>query len=151
MKCETKCCSKSKAVKVLTLVGLVVAGVALGGCLKHRDPAARAEKIVKRISKELDLSDAQKTKLVAVKDEFLSARKEFQKERTEMFDSLVAQLGGSELDPAALRKLTDKHRDIVDRATPKVVSKLVEFHASLNAEQKKTLVAKIEAFRKHSE
>lgn len=48
----------------------------------HRDPVKHAEFMVEHVTDYLNLNDVQKQKLVAVKDELMTARRELRQQRT---------------------------------------------------------------------
>jgi protein CpxP len=66
-----------KILKIVLTVGgvlLAVAALSLIGCSRHGTPEVRADRVMKRIAKHLDLNEEQKTNLEAVRLEVLAAR-----------------------------------------------------------------------------
>ena len=122
----------------------------VSGCSRHHhDPAEKAEWVVHKISKKMDLNDEQKIKLAAVKDELMKHHSEHKQKKHEMLDSLIAEAQKPEMDQNVFLDMIEHHKTMADKVAPGVIEKLVIFHASLNDEQKSELVEKLEKFKKH--
>jgi len=132
----------------LALVGAAITAFGAAGCHHHRhDPAHRAEWVTKKIASELDLNDAQKAKLEAVKLEFLAVHERNKKQRLETLDFALTQIRAKELDTAKIQQMLEqRHKQWID-AAPSVLKKAAEFHASLTDEQRETAARKLEKFR----
>lgn len=122
--------------RIFALALLVVAAWFVSACQPHRTPEQRADWMVSKIAKELDLDEPQKTKLEAVKDAFLAARAQMRKEHDALFGEALALVQGTTLDQGKVIQLLDRHQALQRQAAPVVVAKLAEFHASLTAEQR---------------
>ncbi|MCA2962114.1 MAG: Spy/CpxP family protein refolding chaperone [Silvanigrellales bacterium] len=113
--------------------------VALGavGChARGGTPEAREAWVSEKIAHRLELDDAQKTKLGAVKAELTEAMKEFQGVRDAGRSTLRQELGKETMDAAKLTAAIQAHLDVVTRRAPAVVAALVELHASLRPDQR---------------
>jgi len=122
----------------------------LSGCGRHhQDPEDKAEWIVHKVSKKLDLNEQQKVKLEAVKTEIMQNYKKHHQNKNQMMDTLLAEIQKPQIDPSVLMGMVNQHQSRVDEVAPGVINKLVEFHASLTEEQKQKLTKKLEKFRKH--
>jgi Spy/CpxP family protein refolding chaperone len=123
----------------------LVATVGLGAaaCNRH-SPEHRAEWITGKIASELDLNDAQKVKLDAVKTEFLAVRKEVHKDRAQTFKDLIAQVRAKDLDTRKLQAIVEAKTKAVETASPRVIGRIAEFHASLSEQQRDKLATKLE-------
>lgn len=137
--------------KILTIIlGLFVFG-SLGFCRGHwsKSPEEKAKWVVKKISSELDLSEAQKVELEKMKAEYLQKRKDFgfgidAALRTE----LIIQIKSNKLDEPKLNKMV---ADKIKRQELMILffkNKFIEFHNILTPEQKNTLSQKTEKFMK---
>ena len=123
--------------------------VTLTACGRHHhDPEEKAEWIVHKVSKKLDLNDEQKVKLEAVKDEFMRHHDVHKAHKKEMYDKLIAEVVKPQIDQAVLLEMVDQHKTRVEEIAPGVIEKLAVFHASLNQEQKLELKEKLEKFKK---
>jgi len=118
-------------------VAVFVAGaLSVSACHRHRSATDRADWIAGKIAKELDLSDEQKAKLQAVKDEFLAAQAEMRTEHEALFNEVLLQVRGDQLDQGKLLQLMERHQALQTRLAPKVLAKAAEFHAGLTPKQK---------------
>lgn len=130
----------------LAVMVAVLAAMSLVGC--RRSPEEQAERIVKVLSRQLDLNDEQRAKLEAVKVEIQAARVEWKDNRADSLDTLIKQVKSKELDPTVLRSLVEQRRVEIDRLSPKVIAKVVEFHATLSDAQKEQVATKLAQFKK---
>jgi Spy/CpxP family protein refolding chaperone len=137
---------------MVTALGMV--GVTLSACgWRHHhqhDPAERAQWMSEKVTEELDLTEAQQVKLEAVKNALLDAHQQRRAKREAMLDQLIAEINKPALEESVLLNMADEHhRTMVDEVAPAVLPSLVAFHASLTAEQKQTIVEKLNHFREH--
>ena len=133
-----------------SVIALIIGIATLTACNRHHNnPEDRAEWMVHKISKKLDLDDSQKAKLEDVKVELMQHHKEHRANKAEMMDKLLLEVQKPKLDEAFLLDMVNQHKARVEQAAPGVIDKLVIFHASLNTEQKEELVEKLEKFKKH--
>jgi len=130
---------------VIGYAALAMVTLSLISC--RHTPEQRAEKIVKVISRQLKLNDDQRAKLEAVKVELKAAREASKPTRAEVLDTLISQVNGKELDAQVLRGLMEQRRAEVDRVSPNVIAKLIEFHATLTEQQKQKLAARLTKFK----
>ncbi len=132
------------------LVG-ALGSLSLVGCGHHHhrhDPEGHSDYIVKKISRKLDLNDAQKEKLVAVQKALLAARNKHREQKQGQWDSLRSNIPGERLDTDALQTMLNGHADTIKGESPQILDKLAEFHASLTAEQKQKLVEHLDKHHK---
>jgi GTPase len=81
---------KTKNDHIMTLlIGFAVL-IIITGC--HKTPEQRAEHVVSRISDKLDLNETQKTKLNAIKDEFMAKAPAMRAAREETFRNVSMTL-----------------------------------------------------------
>lgn len=120
------------SVGITILVGLL----GTSACFRHHTPAERADWVTGKIAKHLDLTEQQRAKLDAVKQEMLAARAKVGKERQALIDDAVAQIQEDRLDQAKVLELLERKQALQRQVASQVVPKLEEFHASLTPEQK---------------
>lgn len=139
-------------------VGLVAGiGVTIGGtfwmCQRwgpfSNSADARAAWVVRKLSGELKLDQAQRSQLEAIKDDVLKKRAEMQPGRNSMHQAILNQVTAEKIDPAALNKIFDDHTDEMKSARLYLISRFAEFHSKLTPEQKATLKTKMERFLAH--
>ena len=130
----------------LTAVFLIVS-LAYVGC-GHRTPEKRADRIVKKITKELKLNEAQQKKLEASKIEFLTKGREMREAHQSMRKELKEQLSSDKIDQAVLQKMYDDQKLKMDELVSLFTVRLAEFHSTLSPDQKAKLVAKLDSLEK---
>ncbi len=103
---------------------------------KHKSPEERAEWMVKRISKELDLNDTQKQALNRIKDEFIAKHKADRPQMEAQFAALSDLVRSDTIDQAKLKDLRKKHQAHRESMENFFVEKAIEFHKVLTPEQR---------------
>ena len=132
----------------ISLIGLLVSGVAmLSGCRRHSH-AHKAEFMVDYISETLDLNEDQQAQLDQIKDELLAKAQGMHGDKASMHAELVTQLRSEEIDQELVKAKIAEHRAKMDEIVDLIVVHLAEFHKTLTPEQKEKLIAKIETFKK---
>jgi protein CpxP len=126
------------------VIMVVAAGIlgAMSGCaysFMHKSPQERAEWLVKNISDELKLNNAQLSKLNALKDDLLAVRSEYRKKHSDTPKTVDELLSQPTLDQArVLAQIKERTQEVNDKA-PRVVSAFAAFYDSLTPEQQKKL------------
>ncbi len=119
---------------------------------KHRSPEERAEWMVKRISKELELTDAQKQALNRIKDEFIAKHKADRPQLEAQIAALSELVRADTIDQIKLKELRKKHQAHRESMENFFVEKASEFHKVLTPEQRAKAAAWIQDhFRKFTE
>jgi Spy/CpxP family protein refolding chaperone len=137
-----------KKVFYISVIGLLVSGVAmLSGCRRHSH-AHKAEFLVDYISETLDLNESQQAQLEQIKDELMAKAQEMHADKASMHAELVTQLRSEEIDQVRVKALVAEQRAKMDEIIDLIVVRLAEFHKTLTPEQKEKLIAKIETFKK---
>ncbi len=132
----------------ISLIGLLVSGVAmLSGC-RRNSHGHKAEFMVDYISETLDLNESQQAQLDGIKDELLAKAHGMHADKASMHAELVTQLRSEEIDQELVKAKIAEHRAKMDEIVDLIVVRLAEFHKTLTAEQKEKLIAKIETFKK---
>jgi protein CpxP len=135
-----------RLIRTLALAMLGMATLSMTACHRYRTPEERADKMVSKVAKELDLNEQQKAKLLAVKDAFLTARAQVRKEHDALFEEGVAIVQSNELDQAKALQLLERHQALHRQVAPSVIAKLAEFHASLTPEQRAKGIERLKHF-----
>jgi periplasmic protein CpxP/Spy len=102
----------------------------------HGSPDKAAGWIMKRISKELDLNQAQKAKLFQIKDEILAKHQARKPARMRLFDAILSETVKDSIDQAALARSIDEMHQGMEEMKPFLISKFAEFHAVLTPGQR---------------
>jgi Spy/CpxP family protein refolding chaperone len=140
------------------IIGLVIILViaiifAMGGCRKkfahgcfHSSPEKKADWVVNKITKELDLNEQQESKLNDIKKEILAKKGEYKNDHRQIFDTVVTEVRKENIDQVKIKMVfEDKHKNM-EEMIPFVISKLSEFHSVLTPEQREKLANKMQEF-----
>lgn len=134
-------CLLKKRILILSTVGLIVLGTAFavgasknhsGWCGSHDGGQGKID----RIAQKLDLNGTQKDKLQAVQESFLQVRQAMTQARGQTFDQVLDLISSETLDQDQVQSIVKRHQSIVEEFTPKVTTKIADFHAILSPEQK---------------
>jgi Spy/CpxP family protein refolding chaperone len=131
---------------------LIVAAGALflGGCRGracgwHGSVESRADHVVKRIAKELDLNAQQKAGLEKIKADMLARRGDFMAMHGGFKEELAAQLRAGSVDKAKLNQSMAAREAKEQEIRAFLIDELAEFHAMLEPSQREKLAAKLES------
>lgn len=132
----------------LSLIALLVVGMAgFTGCRRH-SPGQKAEFMVDYVSETLDLNESQRAHLDQIKDELLEKGVQMRADKAAMHSELLTQLRGEEIDQDLLKSMVTEHRIKMEELIDLAIVKLADFHKTLTPEQREKLVAKLESFKK---
>ncbi|OHD69286.1 MAG: hypothetical protein A2W19_15930 [Spirochaetes bacterium RBG_16_49_21] len=123
--------------------------LAAGCAKKHflcKTPEKRAEFIVKKLTRTLDLTEEQVEKLNKIKDEILAATKNIRNERKAFRNEALVLVKSEKLDRNAFNNLISRREQAWNELKPLIIDKLIEFHSMLTPEQKNKLAEKMEKF-----
>ncbi|MDH5377092.1 MAG: Spy/CpxP family protein refolding chaperone, partial [Gammaproteobacteria bacterium] len=121
---------------------------ACGHGWSHRSPEEKADWLVGKVAKKMDLNESQVQKLNIVKTELLALKQSMKQRHDENHAELKAMLSSNVLDEQKMSDMVKGHTQAIDEATPAVVAAFSSFYASLNDDQR----AKLNAFMaEHSE
>lgn len=105
-----------------------------GSSWSEADAAEHRAKMVKRVSKKLDLNAEQKVKLEALADAMGEQRKALRGEGDPRAEP-NAVIAGNTFDRDKAQRLVDQKISAVQAQSPNVLDKMAEFYDSLNPEQ----------------
>lgn len=120
--------------KILAILALGL-GLAAAGCHRHGTPEEKVTHAKGWIADELELTADQTAKLDKVGEAVVSAMKDMKAQRDADFEVLLKQVEGS-MSKDVLVDLANQRIDGIKEKVPGLAERLVEFHASLNPEQK---------------
>ena len=143
----------TKRFKKLTYIiggGLIAAGtlVACGHSIHHAPPEKKAEYIVEEINDELNLQDAQLTKLNALKDHMLQLHKEHKVKKLQTHEELRALLDKPYLDQEAILSHIKAKTSYINEEAQQVVALLGDFYNSLDDAQREEIREHVDKFMK---
>jgi periplasmic protein CpxP/Spy len=131
-----------------TLVGIFGASILIGGLSACSSRGHHAEwstervaemrgKAIDKVSRKLELSEAQKQKLGVVADEFIASRTALRGKDADPRTELKAIVAGEKFDRSRAQTLLDQKTQVVQGNGPKLIAAMADFYDSLNPEQQK--------------
>jgi len=139
-----------KTISLAAISLLVISGLLIAGCGPRRffcaTPEDRAAMIVKKMTRDLDLTKEQVDRVNRIKDEILAKTKPLRDERESVHQQVKALVTGATLDRNAVNKFISGREDKIRALKPFFVDKIVEFHALLTPEQRNRVAEKMDKF-----
>lgn len=136
---------RKRTIVIITAGTLLIGGVA---ACKHKMHSASAEErgewVVDKVSKELELNDSQRIKLVEVKDQFIAVRKSMRSDREEARKEVLAMLKQPTMDREKVNALVNQKIAIVSEKSPSIIDAIGNFYDSLDDWQRAELSEFIE-------
>lgn len=112
----------------------------------------RVNKISDRVTKKLELSEAQIVKLSDLKSAILKVQNEMDEKKKERpLDSFLAQLSGSNFNANEVVKKVEADAKTRIANTKEITSKIQAFHDSLDDKQKEKLARMVDKFKEKHE
>lgn len=140
----------TKRLLIVVSSGAIIVGT-LVACGHHRyhDPEKRGEWLVEKVTHELELNEAQKSKLELVRQEVLKARKEIQADRQTMRTEVFTMLEQPQLDRQKVLAMVEQKTAAINQHAPQVVNALGDFYDSLSEEQRQEIRNHISEMGEH--
>ena len=136
---------RKRTIVIITAGTLLIGGVA---ACKHKMHSASAEErgewVVDKVSKELELNDSQRIKLVEVKDQFIAVRKSMRSDREEVRKEVLAMLEQPTMDREKVNAMVNQKIAIVSEKSPSIIDAIGNFYDSLDDSQRAELSEFIE-------
>jgi Spy/CpxP family protein refolding chaperone len=140
------------SILIIAAVILLLVAIFIAGCAKHRfhsaTPEEKAEWVVKKISSELDLEDAQKAKLETIKTDILARHREFGSAKSDIWNEVSSQIQSESVDQQKLNTLFSEKENQFKEMRVFMVAKFAEFHEILTQEQRTQLLEKMSKLKK---
>lgn len=134
---------KSRKV-IVAIIGGVALTAGLVACSWHaKSPEEKAEYLVDKTAKKLDLTEVQVVELNKLKDDLLDIRQGFVDKREDTHKTLNELFSQPTLDQQRLVDVVREHTTAVNEAAPQVISSLAGFYDNLTPEQQAILQDKI--------
>lgn len=131
----------------IAFVTLVIASLSLAGCF-HGKSHHGGEKMFEYLSWKLDLNDEQQLLLDEVQAELKKARQETREQRQQDKAALIALIESDTLDTQEALALFNRKQATMNTYAPAMLDKLAALHATLNPEQKATIIERINTMSK---
>jgi protein CpxP len=136
---------------LLSLFVVTVSATVLLGCSRRNYTLEeKADKVVDRVSKELDLTADQRTKLNVIKSEILSRKDLIESFKYgDIFDETLAQIRTENMDKEKLNTMLAQQEAKRTELRKLLVDKAAEFHATLTPQQRTKAAEKLGRFQQH--
>jgi Spy/CpxP family protein refolding chaperone len=133
------------------LLALTAGAIFLAGCRGRHcgwrsSPEQKADHIVKRIAKELDLTPDQRTKLEKIKVDVLARKADFSAIHAGIRDEFFSQLRSPKVDEAKLNQSLEDREAKMKEMRSFMVSEFAQFHAMLDSTQREKLASKLQGY-----
>ncbi|MCE3010611.1 MAG: periplasmic heavy metal sensor [Proteobacteria bacterium] len=138
---------KSLTKKVLLVALGTVAVVGFTGC--KRGIEGKADHIVSKISRELDLNDAQRSELEKIKQEAITDMRATHPARKALATEVISQLQSDTINEGKIRDMMQSEDDKKKALREKYLTKVAAFAKTLNKEQKAELAKHLGKFSRH--
>lgn len=132
--------------KVLVLLAMSLSFVFLTGCKKS--PERRAEKVVSKITRHLDLTEVQEVKLNEIKEKYLEVRSNLKKNSV-VIEKAKSLILSDQLDSREVQSLMKEKQRRSQIYYNELFPLIKEFHSSLSKDQKEDVISFMTKIHKH--
>ncbi len=140
---------KTNKIIIAVISGFILI-TGMSACSHFRDPQARADYVVEKISSKLDLNEAQALQLSQLKDEVMDLRQTLRNDRDAVLAEVDEIFAQSTLDQQRVNQLLQKKIDTVNSRAPQIINALAIFYDGLNVDQQNMIREEIQSHKDHS-
>lgn len=142
--------TKTKRILYILGGGTAILGIAACGAYRyHHDPEQRAQWMMKKVSKKLDLNADQQVKLETVRDQLVATVKIARAGRDSVHEEALDLIKGDKLDKEKAIEMVNKRTDTVKEHAPTIIAAIGDFYDSLNEDQRAKLRERITEHMEH--
>lgn len=134
---------RSSKIIIGVVTSLALTTGLIAGEWHSRDPEEKMDYMVSKITKKLDLNDAQVVELEKLKTDILALKKEFIAKKSEHHETLFQLFSQPTLDQQSIVNLVTEHTIAINAKAPVVVASMAGFYDSLTPEQQTKLRDKL--------
>lgn len=120
---------------IIYISGIALLTTSIVAC-NRGTPEERGERIVEKVTEELELTAAQQAKLSEVKNEFLETRKTMQSNREQTKTDIQEMLKQPTLDRNKANSIVNQHIETIHSRSPVIIDAIGDFYDSLDDEQR---------------
>ncbi len=139
--------------RTLFVTGLLLV-VSIGGLMGckhpgrfHCSPEKRLDKIVKKMTSELELDETQQVALADIKSTLLEKRAEMKEEHAAFADDLIEKIANNTLDTQELMTAIKEKHERKHQEMEEVIDQGVDFIKGLSDEQRQKLSDKLKSMK----
>ena len=130
------------------MTGIVLLTTSIVAC-NRGTPEERGERMVEKVTEELELTAIQQDRLSEVKNEFLDMRKTIQSNREQTKTDIQAMLKQPTLDRNKANSIVNQHIETIHSRSPAIIDAIGNFYDSLDDTQRAELREFIEDKMEH--
>ena len=123
------------------------AGVSFAKKMYHLKTGGPIGIIINKVTEDMTLSNDQKAKITALKNDVMVKMESKKSGKKEKFDSFIDEFRKDNLDKASLESMFQKHEQERTEMKDYAESKIIEFHSILTPEQRKQAADKMQKVR----
>lgn len=141
-----------KTTKVIIAIGTAAAIIAGVSACNQRSPEQKADYLVERVTKKLELNSHQVTQLEDLKHAVLTVHSDMKQQHELMHQQFTDLLKQPQIEEKMLLELLDSHMQHMRDQTPKVINAAASFYNQLTPTQQAELraaAAKHQDFNHH--
>ena len=133
---------------IIYMTGIVLLTTSIVAC-NRGTPEERGERMVEKVTEELELTAIQQDRLSEVKNEFLDMRKTIQSNREQTKTDIQAMLKQPTLDRNKANSIVNQHIETIHSRSPAIIDAIGNFYDSLDDTQRAELREFIEDKMEH--
>ena len=130
------------------MTGIALLTTSIVAC-NRGTPEERGERMVEKVTEELELTATQQGRLSEVKKEFLDMRKTMQSNREQTKTDIQAMLKQPTLDRNKANSIVNQHIETIHSRSPAIIDAIGNFYDSLDNTQRAELREFIEDKMEH--
>ena len=123
---------------IIYITGIALITTSIAAC-NRGTPEERGDRIVQKVSEELELTETQQTRLTEVKNEFIELRKTMRSNREQTKTDLQAMLKQPTLDRTKANSIVNQHIETIHSRSPVIIDAIGNFYDSLDDTQRAEL------------
>ncbi len=133
---------------IIYMTGIALLTTSIVAC-NRGTPEERGERMVEKVTEELELTATQQGRLSEVKKEFLDMRKTMQSNREQTKTDIQAMLKQPTLDRNKANSIVNQHIETIHSRSPAIIDAIGNFYDSLDNTQRAELREFIEDKMEH--
>jgi Spy/CpxP family protein refolding chaperone len=123
---------------IIYITGIALITTSIVAC-NRGTPEERGERMVQKVSDELELTETQQARLTEVKNEFIGLRKTMRSNREQTKTDLQAMLKQPTLDRTKANSIVNQHIETIHSRSPVIIDAIGNFYDSLDDTQRAEL------------
>ena len=123
---------------IIYITGIALITTSIVAC-NRGTPEERGERMVQKVSEELELTETQQTRLTEVKNEFLEMRKTMRSDREQTKTDIQAMLQQPTFDRTMANSIVNQHIETIHSRSPVIIDAIGNFYDSLDDTQRAEL------------